>query len=306
MRLPDKWQETDRNRSLVLVLHGFNSSPERFTPLAQALRDEGFVCGTYSYPDDQPILDSAAMLSRDLAEIASRQPDRRVSLVTHSMGGLVARAMLEDPEFDPGNVTQLIMVAPPNQGSLLARVGYGTDLLDHAVAEEDREEISRFYAAIADGMSEATVDLQPDSVFLRELNARPRNPRVKYAILLGSGARLTRQQVDQLRQGLATAESKSRVVALFARRVDETLADLDEVVRGVGDGAVALKRGRLDGVEDVMILDFTHLSVLQGTRIATDPAFQEVLRRLRTSNQRSNDSSWSSVPSLIARPVSSR
>ena len=76
------------------------------------------------------------------------------------------------------------------------------------------------------------MDLQPDSVFLRELNARPRNPRVKYAILLGTGARLTREQVEQLRQSLATAESKSRVVALFARRVDETLADLDEVVPG--------------------------------------------------------------------------
>jgi pimeloyl-ACP methyl ester carboxylesterase len=239
------------------------------------------VCGTYSYPDDQPILDSAAMLSRDLAEIASLQPNRRVTLVSHSMGGLLARAMLEDPEFDSGNVTKLIMIAPPNQGSLLARVGYGTDLLDHAVADVDREEVSRFYAAIADGMSEATVDLQPDSVFLRELNARPRNPRVKYAILLGNGARFTREQIDKLREGLATAESKSRVVALFARRVDETLADLDEVVRGTGDGAVALKRGRLEGVDDVVVLDFSHLSVLQGARITAEPAFQEVLKRLR-------------------------
>lgn len=281
MQLPDNWQAADAKQPLVLVLHGFNSSPERFAPLAQTLREQGFVCGTYSYPDDQPILDSAALLARDLTDIKSSQPDRQVALVTHSMGGLVARAMLEDPEFDPGNVTKLIMVAPPNQGSLLARVGYGTDLLDHAVAEANREEISRFYAAIADGLSEATVDLQPDSVFLRELNARPRNPRVKYAILLGNGAHLTRQQVDQLRQGLATAESKSRVVALFARRVDETLADLDEVVRGAGDGVVALKRGRLAGVDDVVTLDFTHLGVLQGTHVAADPALQEVVKRLR-------------------------
>lgn len=283
LQLPDKWQESDAKQPLVLVLHGFNSSPQRFAPLAQALQQEGFVCGTYSYPDDQPILDSAALLARDLTEIKSSQPDRQVTLVTHSMGGLVARAMLEDPDFDPGNVTKLIMVAPPNQGSLLARVGYGSDLLDHAVAEVNREEISRFYAAIEDGMSEATVDLQPDSIFLRELNARPRNPRVKYAILLGSGGRLTRQQVEQLRQGLATAESKSRVVALFARRVDETLADLDEVVQGAGDGAVALKRGRLDGVDDVVVLDFTHLGVLQGTRVTADPAFQEVVKRLRAN-----------------------
>jgi pimeloyl-ACP methyl ester carboxylesterase len=281
LQLPDKWPASDAIQPLVLVLHGFNSSPQRFAPLAQALQEQGFVCGTYSYPDDQPILESAAMLAHDLTEIKSRQPGRRVALVAHSMGGLVARAMLEDPEFDPGNVTKLIMVAPPNQGSLLARVGYGTDLLDHAVAEVNRKELSRFYAAIEDGLSEATVDLQPDSVFLRELNARPRNPHVKYSILLGTGARLTREQVDQLRQSLATAESKSRVVALFARRVDETLADLDEVVQGAGDGAVALKRGRLEGVEDVVILNFTHLGVLQGAGVAADPAFPEVVKRLR-------------------------
>ena len=70
LQLPDKWHESDPTQPLVLVLHGFNSSPQRFAPLAQALQEQGFVCGTYSYPDDQPILESAAMLSRDLTEIA--------------------------------------------------------------------------------------------------------------------------------------------------------------------------------------------------------------------------------------------
>ena len=281
LHMPDKWQESEPKQLLVIVLHGFNSSPQRFEPLATALRSKiGFESGTYSYPDDQPIQDSAVQLSSDLKEIATSQPKRRIALVAHSMGGLVARAMLENPELDSGNVVRLIMVAPPNQGSLFARVGYGLDLLDHAAAEAEREEVSRFYAAIEDGMSEATEDLKPDSVFLRELNARQRNAEVEYTILLGTGGRFTRQQIEQLRERLATAKSKSAVVGLFAPRIDETLADLDEVVQGVGDGAVAVKRGKLAGVDDVHLLKFTHLGVLQNAPLENDPVFKLVLAKL--------------------------
>ena len=139
------------------------------------------------------------------------------------------------------------MVATPNQGSLLARFAFGMDLLDHLVPDAERSKVSRFYAAIEDGLSEATVDLQPDSTFLRQLNARDRNPNVRYTIFLGTGGHFTRRQVDELREGLATAKSKSDVVGLLAPRIDETLADLDEVIRGLGDGVVAVKRGRARG-----------------------------------------------------------
>ena len=90
----------------------------------------GLVAGTYNYPDDQPIAASAAQLSRDLKGIQSSQPQRRIALVAHSMGGLVCRMVVEDPNLDPGNVSHLIMVATPNQGSLLARFAFGMDLLD--------------------------------------------------------------------------------------------------------------------------------------------------------------------------------
>jgi pimeloyl-ACP methyl ester carboxylesterase len=282
LRLPNDWAKSDERQLLVIVLHGFNSSPQRFEPLAEAFRQQGLLSGTYSYPDDQPISSSAAQLSRDLKKIASEQPKRRIALVTHSMGGLVARAALEDSELDPGNVRQLIMVAPPNHGSLLARIAYGLDILDHAVPEPERAEVSRFYVAIEDGLSEATEDLKPDSAFLRQLNSRARNPRVRYAIFLGTGGHFTRKQLDQLRQGLATAQSKSDVVGLFAPRIAETLSDLDEVVHGLGDGVVAVRRGKLEGVDDIVVLEFTHLRVLQQATFENDPLFKLVLARLKT------------------------
>jgi pimeloyl-ACP methyl ester carboxylesterase len=282
LRLPANWEQTDPRQIVVIIVHGFNSSPGRFEPLANALRTSGMVAGTYNYPDDQPIATSAQQLSRDLKEMAAAHPERCVALVAHSMGGLVCRVVMEDPPLDPGNVRRLIMVAPPNQGSLLARAAFGMDLLDHAMPEAGRADVSRFYAAIEDGLAEAALDLRPESTFLHELNARERNPKVQYTIFLGTGGHFTRGQVDELRTYLAAAKAKSKVVEMLAARVDETLADLDEVIHGLGDGVVAVKRGKLPGVDDTVILEFTHLGVLQqAAAVESDPLYPLVLERLK-------------------------
>lgn len=282
LRLPAEWDKSDPHQMVILIVHGFNASPERFEPLASALRTNGLVAGTYKYPDDQPIAASAQQLSRDLKEMASSHPQRRVALVAHSMGGLVCRMAIEDPQLDPGNVGRLIMVAPPNQGSLLARAAFGMDLLDHAMPETERTDVTRFYAAIEDGLSEAALDLRPESTFLHELNSRERNAQVQYTIFLGTGGHFTRNQVDELRTYLAAAKTKSKVVEMLAARVDETLADLEEVIHGLGDGVVAVKRGRLPGVADTVVLEFTHLGVLQQPgAVATDPLYKLVLDRLK-------------------------
>ena len=57
-------------------------------------------------------------------------------LVCHSMGSLVARACIEDPLYDPGNVERLIMIAPPTHGSLIAHFAAGTDLWEHWLARK--------------------------------------------------------------------------------------------------------------------------------------------------------------------------
>jgi hypothetical protein len=54
------------------------------------------------------------------------------------------------------------------------------------------------------------------------------------------------------------AGERNRFVRFLGPRVDEVLADLDEVKRGKGDGAVSVGRGRLEGVDDVVVLPFRH------------------------------------------------
>jgi hypothetical protein len=57
------------------------------------------------------------------------------------------------------------------------------------------------------------------------------------------------------------AGDENRFVRFFGGKIDGYLGDLDELVRGRGDGAVSVKRGRLNGVEDTVLLDFDHLSM---------------------------------------------
>ncbi|MGI9455535.1 MAG: esterase/lipase family protein, partial [Aeoliella sp.] len=170
LTLDESWETAGTDVTRVVLLHGFNSSPLSMAPLAGALRERGHPCAIATYPNDQAIDQSARWLADELRAL----DESRIALVTHSMGGLVARWMLEDPQLDPGRVDRLVMIAPPNHGTSLARLAYGVDVWEHWLRTSGIELQARFYRSINDGLAEAAHDLCPDSPFLRRLNARKR------------------------------------------------------------------------------------------------------------------------------------
>ena len=182
-------------------------------------------------------------------------------LVCHSMGGFVARACIEDSLYDPGNVDRLIMIAPPTHGTIIAHFAVGSDAWEHWLARRDGWPWQRARDSIVDGLGEAADDLCPRSDFLRELNARPRNRHVRYTILLGTGARLTESQVAWIRESVCDSLAKVPGGNRSAKELEALLADIDELVEGKGDGVVAVKRGRLDGVADTLVMPFGHIAV---------------------------------------------
>ena len=274
LKLSDGWQEFDAARPIVVVVHGFNSSPQRNQAMLESIRAADHPCGTFAYPNDYAIPASAQLLSCELQRFAREHPERRFALVCHSMGGIVARACVEDSLYDPGNVDRVILIAPPTNGSLIAYFAVGTDLWEHWLARRSGGPWRRMRDSIVDGLGEAADELRPDSDFLEELNSRPRNSRVEYTIILGTGARMSEGEMLWIRESVIAKIAEVPGAKRGAERVDQLLADMDELVAGKGDGVVAVKRGRLDGVEDTLVIPFGHLSV-------TGEAKSEAVRRVQ-------------------------
>lgn len=285
LQLEPGWQQvaaTSPDKPLVVLVHGFNSTPKRNEAALIPVREAGFPCAAFAYPNDWELTESAALLSKQLKRFQHDHPRQKVALLTHSMGGIVARVCLENEALDPGNVTRLIMIAPPSQGTLLAHFAIATDIWEHWLNRPDGGCWTRWRDSIIDGLGEAADDLVPESAFLQELNAGPRNARVRYTILLGTGASVEEGEVRWIRSALQETSGRCPGARSCTERIDTLLADMDEIVDGKGDGVVAVKRGRLEGVNDVVLLPFGHLSCTgRADCEAVLQVQQEVIARLQ-------------------------
>jgi pimeloyl-ACP methyl ester carboxylesterase len=249
----------------VVLVHGFQSKGENAGGLLHMAREAGYPCGSLEYPNDQLLSTSGEFLSTELRAFAERHPGRRMVLVAHSMGGLVSRVCLEDAKLDPGIVDRLIMIAPPTHGSMLAYAAPGADAWEHIIGREDGLRWEQIRRVVVDGMGDAAVQLRPGSLFLNKLNAAPRNPRVKYTIVLGNKAIMSDEEMQRLRDGVRQTLGQIPLVSDHSTQIDDVLAEMDEVIHGQGDGAVAVLRGRLEGVDDTIVLSFDHLGVVGST-----------------------------------------
>ena len=108
---PEKYADTariarlqpyDPDKTVVLVVHGLNSSPATWTPMINSLRANeqirrNFQFWFYSYPSGYPYPHSAAILRKELDAIEKKFPLRKKMVVIgHSMGGCISRLLITD------------------------------------------------------------------------------------------------------------------------------------------------------------------------------------------------------------------
>lgn len=281
LQFDETWQAAPAELPVVVLVHGFNSTPGRNFGVLGLVREAGYPCAGFAYPNDHTLTESAVRLSRELKTLASEYPQRQVVLVTHSMGGLVARACIEDPQLAPGNVQRLVQIAPPSQGTLLAHFAVATDLWEHWLGRDEGGAWTRWRDSIIDGLGEAADDLIPDSPFLTELNARQRNANVQYAILLGTAASVSEDEMNWLRTAVSATSGRIPGLRRVSNRLHGMLEDMEELVDGKGDGVVAVKRGRLEGVDDIAVLPFNHITCTAADTEDGLAVQQAVLARLQ-------------------------
>ena len=105
----------------VLLLHGFLCNARVWHTLRARLTAAGF--GPVEALDLEPLLADIEMLARRAApRLLALQRccnDERVVIIAHSMGGLVARALLR--ELGPSAIRRIVTIASPHHGTAIVR-----------------------------------------------------------------------------------------------------------------------------------------------------------------------------------------
>lgn len=163
--LLDDW---DPGRVPVFLVHGIRGSPRGLEPLASRFEDTPYQPVVFFYPTGMDLTEASHQLGTRVQEFLRRHRRDRCAIVGHSMGGLVAKGMLDQLERDgelPGSPV-FVAISTPWRGIA-------------ATAHSDR--LPR--------RPPSWSDLTPESPFLRRINETPVPRRVAFYLFFGARSR---------------------------------------------------------------------------------------------------------------------
>ncbi len=240
---------------VVVLIHGLDEPGGVWDELGPALIEAGYRVALFEYPNDQAVVISAGGLAKAMRKLGEMGIDG-VDVVAHSMGGLVSREALTNPEMGASSgmisgvrVGRLILVGTPNEGSAWARLRGVAEIRERVqrwMASDDMD-VSILVNLREDGDGQAGVDLLPGSAFLTRLNGRVMPSSVAVTCVVG---RIVDPAVTAGAGGIAGG-----------------MVGVDEAADALGDGVVSVESASLDGCDDVVVLVANHRSLIRTVEI---------------------------------------
>lgn len=107
----------DPKSPITVLVHGCNGSAGRFRSLAQLYAFQGQQAVCYSYDDRKSLAYSTEKLAIAVRELSEITKNQRISIIGHSMGGLIARKSLEESrDMLSHKNLELITISAPLSG----------------------------------------------------------------------------------------------------------------------------------------------------------------------------------------------
>lgn len=273
----------------VVVVHGLDEPGSIWHDLFPLLEAAGFEVWELRYPHDQSIERTA----QDLAERWRDFPANRPAiLIGHDVGGLVIRDFVtrwRHPVNAPARVggaavRGAILVGTPNQGSEWARLRVWLELRDQFLTKEDQR--FALFAALRDGVSAVTTDLQPNSSALAAFNALPWSDSVSIQLIGGVLSEPTPRM----------SESLAALVKASTPELQELLMEWwSNLGVNLGDGVVTLEAVKFPNAPAPLQVAGSHRGIL--TRfVPTDPEPPAIAPILQTLTL------WNAAPAA-AKPL---
>jgi pimeloyl-ACP methyl ester carboxylesterase len=267
----------DPAKPLVVVLHGYNAGQWHVWDLMDAIEGGGHQIAPFCYAIHTEIPNIARDLARDLGKLRQAHPGVRISFVTHSMGGLVAREYVESDLY--GNDTdRLILIGPPNHGTPVAHFAFMADWRSAWAARGTTRPDDDY------DQGKASEDLLPGSKFLKRLNERPRREGVKYTIVAGNRHQATTWMADLIDPDDTKPSRWKKWWGIRQMRdVANSWAERMRKKEFESDGLVTLDSARLEGVTDFVVIGADHTGLVWRDGTKPPPAWEIIKDRLSRS-----------------------
>jgi len=275
-------QDVNPQKPLVILIHGLDGDCACCQDLAKLLREDNFQTAMFSYAAERPLKESAGLFTASMRDLHKQYPGLPISIVTESMGGLIARRYVEGSDYS-GGVARLILIAPPNAGSgwtdlaLVLKLGVNASRWWH-----DPQWSPAWM--ITEGIGQSARDLQPDSEFLAELNSFPRRDGIRYTIIAGERplqyrfeARALGWSDNLITDGAARWWGFHQVKSAIESKKQSLLTRV-----GDSDGPVSLASAHLAGVDDFVAIPADHIALYQsvdGQKAASWPTIENRLSK---------------------------
>lgn len=117
------WNPLHAEERYVVAIHGLLSDHTSMWPIQRTLQCDGMEVYAWDYPSiEGTTCDHASHLFQLLTQIAECRPGQPIDFVTHSIGAWILRQALNIEGCpEEAKTGRAVLLAPPNQGSRLAR-----------------------------------------------------------------------------------------------------------------------------------------------------------------------------------------